>query len=1032
MHTERALSDIVSTILIISLIIILALVTFLMFYGQMPFQQKSALVASEIKNDTIAMKNVITIFHRAGDEFHLNSSLTGLHEMSINIDTWNTSWRAEPVQSLDTVKPGSRLIVYYNASKKVYQVTTSASDVMREAQNLPDCPLSIRLVDETAHIAISSWNWTCTPFPQPSVTSLSPASGSRFGGTLVTITGTGFTDTALVSFGGTAGTSVIYVSDSQITARSPARLTGGTVDVTVTTSGGTSPVVAGDRFTYTGIAPNITSLTPNSGPVAGGTAVTITGTGFTSASTVSFGGTAGTSVTFVSDTSLTVTSPARAAGVVDVRVTTVSGTSAVATRDRFTYVAVPTVTSITPTSGPSTGGTTVTITGTRFTNTSTVRFGSTAATNVTYVSATSLTAISPSNIAGGTVDVRVTTAGGTSAIVAGDRFTYTGVAPTVTSITPASGTRSGGTTVTITGTGFSSASTVSFGGTAGTAVTFVNTTRLTVRSPARATGGTVDLTVTTVGGTSVISPADQFTYTGIAPAVTSLSPSGGSSLGGDTVTITGTGFTSASTVSFGGTAGTTVTFVNASRLTVISPSSATGGTIDVRVTTVSGTSAVVAADRFTYSGGAPTITSISPAIGSRSGGTTVTITGNGFTSASTVSFGGTAGTSVTFVNATRLTARSPAHAAGVVDVTVTTVGGTSAIVAGDQFTYPGVPAITGISPGSGPAGTTVTITGTGFTSASTVSFGGTAGTGVVYVSDTQVTANSPVSATGGTVDVRVTTIGGTSAVITADRYTYSGVAPSVSSITPATGTTAGGTTVTITGIGFTSASTVSFGGTAGTSVTFSSATRLTARSPAHAAGVVDITVTTVGGTSANGAGDQFTYIVAPTVTGLSTASGPAGTTVTITGTGFTSGSTVSFGGSTSTGVTYVSATQITATSPVSATGGTVDVRVTTSGVTSAVVTADRYTYTGIAPVVSSITPATGSAAGGTTVTITGTGFTSGSTVSFSGTPGTSVTFSSATRLTVRSPAHAAGVVDITVTTVGGTSANVAGDQFTYS
>jgi len=87
-------------------------------------------------------------------------------------------------------------------------------------------------------------------------------------------------------------------------------------------------------------APTVTSVSPNQGPIAGGTTVTVTGTGFGNIpTTVKFGATPGTSVTVISDTQLTVVSPAGTAGPVDVTVTTASGTSATSVNDRFTYTA---------------------------------------------------------------------------------------------------------------------------------------------------------------------------------------------------------------------------------------------------------------------------------------------------------------------------------------------------------------------------------------------------------------------------------------------------------------------------------------------------------------------------------------------------------------------------------------------------------------------------------------------------------------------------------------------------------------------
>ena len=124
----------------------------------------------------------------------------------------------------------------------------------------------------------------------------------------------------------------------------------------MTTPGGTSATSAADQFTYTA-APAVTGLSPTSGPAAGGTSVTITGTGFTGATAVDFGTTAATSYTVVSEHRRSrPTSPA-GTGTVDVTVTTPGGTSATSAADQFTYTAAPAVTGLSPTSGPAAGGT---------------------------------------------------------------------------------------------------------------------------------------------------------------------------------------------------------------------------------------------------------------------------------------------------------------------------------------------------------------------------------------------------------------------------------------------------------------------------------------------------------------------------------------------------------------------------------------------------------------------------------------------------------------------------------------------------
>jgi subtilase family serine protease len=257
------------------------------------------------------------------------------------------------------------------------------------------------------------------------------------------------------------------------------------------------------------VVPTVTSIKPTSGPIAGGTAVTITGTGFIAGATVKFGTVAATSVVVVNSTSITCKSPKEAASTVHVLVTTAGGTSATVTAGNFTYDPIPTVTSLKPASGPIAGGTAVTITGTGFIAGATVTFGTVAAISVVVVNSTSITCKSPKEAAS-TVHVLVTTAGGTSAAVTAGNFTYDPI-PTVTSLKPASGPIAGGTAVTITGTGFVAGATVKFGTVAATSVVLVSSTTLTCKSPAEA-AATVNVTVTTVGGTSAAVTGDKFTY----------------------------------------------------------------------------------------------------------------------------------------------------------------------------------------------------------------------------------------------------------------------------------------------------------------------------------------------------------------------------------------------------------------------------------------------------------------------------------------------------------------------------------------
>lgn len=178
-------------------------------------------------------------------------------------------------------------------------------------------------------------------------------------------------------------------------------------------------------------APTITNILPWAGTTAGGTVVTIAGTNFVNA-TVTLGGVPATSVTtpYGGGTTITAVTGAHAAGLVNLVVTNIDGQSATSV-NAFVYAAAPTVSAISPTDGPNTGGTLVTVTGTGFISGTNVRIGNAWA-DIKTVTSTRITAQTNAN-ANGTVDVRVENPGGQYATLA-SAFTYR--APVRTFTTP--------------------------------------------------------------------------------------------------------------------------------------------------------------------------------------------------------------------------------------------------------------------------------------------------------------------------------------------------------------------------------------------------------------------------------------------------------------------------------------------------------------------------------------------------------------------------------------------------------------------
>ncbi len=237
--------------------------------------------------------------------------------------------------------------------------------------------------------------------------------------------------------------------------------------------------------------------------------------------------------------------------------------------------------------------------------------------------------------------------------------------------------------------------------------------------------------------------------------VTSVSPARGPRAGGTSVTINGNGFVPGTIgVAFGSSAATDVQYQSATQLLATTP--AGSGAVDVTVS-LRGRTATLE-DAYTYAS-PPTVTSVSPAKGPTSGGQLVTIDGTEFDSSTQVFFGGVAAASMTVESPSRLTATTPAGAAGVAAVTVKTDSGEATLA--DAYTFAAAPVIASFAPVAARAGSTVTIQGMHFDPVASENqvFFAAAAAQVLSASTTQLTAVVPAAAASGRISV--TTAGGT-------------------------------------------------------------------------------------------------------------------------------------------------------------------------------------------------------------------------------------------------------------------------------
>jgi len=851
----------------------------------------------------------------------------------------------------------------------------------------------------------------------PAITSVSPANGSRLGGTTLTINGSGFSAGATVSVGGSACSSVVRTSANQLSCQTPSHASG-TADIVVTNADTQSATLA-QSYYYSPVFSGVASVSGISGNSA-----TVNWTASADAQSYQVYSLVGgwssllkiiaapaTSTTLTGLTSNTTYS-------IRARIIDTNGNSDTNEADlSFTTIgAPPTISSFSPTSGPKAGGGTLTINGTNFSAGATVALDGTNCGSVTVVSSSQITCVLPARAAGG-ANVRVTNADSQIATSTG-LFTYVvtfGGLSAISGIT--------GNSMDLSWTASPDAASYQiYRVVSGTATylhsisTPVTTYRLTGLTPN--TTYTLRVRAFDSNGATDSNTADvtAATLQYAPPTISSITPSSAAKSSGGTVdvTISGTGFRTGATATIGGSNCTSLVVQNDTTITCRAPALNSGS--HTLVVANSDAQSAISTNAFTYSisfGGIQSISSVAGDGMTLNWNTTAdAVSYNIYSVQSGVAVFQAVAIGVASYRVTGLTANtSYTWRVRAVSDNGSTDSNTTDLTQSTLANLP--PTVSSLSQASGlvPGAGILTIIGTNFQNPATVTIGGTTCTSPTVLSSTMINCVIP-SKSAGTYDVRVTNTSDSQYATLSSAYTY-WATPTVTSASPASGTYSGGTSVHIFGTGFESGITATLGGVNCPITSVASSTEIVCTTGSTSTyGAQTISVTNTDGKSGS-LSSGYNYLrPAPTITSLNVTSGPTsgGTAIIITGNQYSSGATVAIGGVACT-VTATSATTISCTTGLSSAGAK---NVVVTGEDGQTVTANNaFTYNA-PPTISSISPSSGTRLGGSTITINGTNFNTGVSVDLDGACG-SVTRISSTQLTCVTAGHASGSVNVTVT-----------------
>lgn len=431
---------------------------------------------------------------------------------------------------------------------------------------------------------------------------------------------------------------------------------------------------------------------------------------------------------------------------------------------------------------------------------------------------------------------------------------------------------------------------------------------------------------------------------------------------------------------------------------------------------------------------APTISGVSPSNGSSLGGTTVTVSGTNFGSGAGVQFGSILSSSVQVVSATQLKAVTPPESAGSVDVIVQNMGGQTARAPG-AFTFVGPLQIvsTSLPAGSVGIGYSSSLSASGGTPPYSWSTAGGALPAGLQLNSGGTIAGTPSTTGSYSFSAKVLDANSASSTAGFSLGIAAASGPTISSVAPNSGSTQGGTTVTVSGSNFRSGVGVQFGAHLATFVALVSSTQLQAVTPSESSGIVDVYVQDTNGQVAD-ATNAFTFIAPLQIVTTSLPAGSVGmsysSSLSASG-GVPPYSWSTSGGSLPGGLQLSSISGTISGTPSAAGSFSINAMVSDSKSTTSTSAFTIAIAPNPAPTIASVSPNSGPASGGTTLTISGTNFRTGAAVQVGGVLASSVQIVSPTQIQAVTPAEPSGLVDVAVVDSDGLTATAV-DAFTMT